>query len=166
MKAPGTIRTLAAIVPISLLAIADAEGQDGSRVRTTMFHGLELPYEVVDGQAVYAGDIILGTAQEAAAHAPRAGRNRHPATAVGNTETAASAVAVTCAAPIPERSLYLTSGPDEVTVAEGSGLTLIGRAGKRVSSATSGLSTTGKERGIFGTGIPSSKTHRFRRVTR
>ena len=69
-------RTLSAIVLISLLAIADAEGQDGSRVRTTMFHGLELPYEVVDGQAVYAGDIILGTAEEAAAHAPSGGRPR------------------------------------------------------------------------------------------
>ena len=43
--------------------------------QTTVFHGAELPYEVVDGWAVHAGDIILGTAEEAAAHAPRGPRN-------------------------------------------------------------------------------------------
>ena len=68
-------RTLAGIVLISLIAVV-AEGQDGSHGRTTMFHGLELPYEVVDGQAVYASDIILGTADEAAAHAPSRDRLR------------------------------------------------------------------------------------------
>ena len=34
-------------------------------VRTTVFHGVELPYEVIDGWAVHAGDMILGTAEEA-----------------------------------------------------------------------------------------------------
>ena len=72
-SASSTARATWPIVLISLIAIADAKGQDGSPFRTTMFHGLELPYEVVDGQAVYAGDIIPGTAEEAAAHAPRAG---------------------------------------------------------------------------------------------
>ena len=38
--------------------------------RTTMFRGRLLTYEVVDGLAVHAGDMILGTAAEAAAAAP------------------------------------------------------------------------------------------------
>ena len=49
---------------------AFAVAHNGSDPRTTMFHGMELPYEVVDGWAVHAGDIILGTAEEAAAYAP------------------------------------------------------------------------------------------------
>jgi len=39
---------------------------------TTVFRGQELTYEVVDGLAMHGGDIILGTAEQAAAAAPRA----------------------------------------------------------------------------------------------
>ena len=39
---------------------------------TTVFRGQELTYEVIDGLAMHGGDIILGTAEEAAAAAPRA----------------------------------------------------------------------------------------------
>ena len=61
------VKTLATFVlPLTLIAMA-AEAQDGSRIRTTTRFGTELPYEVVDGLAVYAGDIILGTAAEVAA---------------------------------------------------------------------------------------------------
>jgi len=34
---------------------------------TTVFRGQELTYEVIDGLAIHGGDIILGTADEAAA---------------------------------------------------------------------------------------------------
>ncbi len=57
------------IILIGLVA-ALAEAQDGLDIRTTIFHGMELSYEVVDGLAIHDGDIILGTAQEAAARAP------------------------------------------------------------------------------------------------
>jgi astacin len=43
-------------------------GQDF--VRTTLFRGQELSYEVIDGLAIHGGDIILGTAEEAAAASP------------------------------------------------------------------------------------------------
>ena len=36
----------------------------------TIFHGLVLDYEVIDGLAVHGGDMVLGTAEEAAAAAP------------------------------------------------------------------------------------------------
>ena len=42
-------------------------------VRTTVFRGRELSYEVIDGMAIHGGDIILGTAEEAAAASPRPG---------------------------------------------------------------------------------------------
>jgi astacin len=38
---------------------------------TAVFQGKELSYEVIDGLAIHAGDIILGTAEEAAAADPR-----------------------------------------------------------------------------------------------
>ena len=57
--------TLAAFTLLVLTAIA-AQAQDGTRVRTAMIRGMELPYEIVDGLAVHAGDIILGTAEEVA----------------------------------------------------------------------------------------------------
>ena len=41
-------------------------------VATTIFRGQELTYTVMDGLAIHGGDIILGTAEEAAAAAPRA----------------------------------------------------------------------------------------------
>ena len=44
-------------------AVLGAADQHG----TAIFHGVELVYEVVDGLAVHAGDMILGTANEAAA---------------------------------------------------------------------------------------------------
>ena len=53
------------------LSAASAAGQNGATVRTTVFHGVELPYVVVGDLALH-GDIILGTAKEAAAHAPGA----------------------------------------------------------------------------------------------
>ena len=65
------MRTLAGFVLIGLISIGEAWAQDGSRLRTTMFLGAELPYEVVDGWAVHGGDIVLGTAEDAAARAPR-----------------------------------------------------------------------------------------------
>ena len=39
-------------------------------VATTMFRGQELTYQVIDGLAIHGGDIILGTAQEAAEAIP------------------------------------------------------------------------------------------------
>ena len=47
-------------------------------MRTTMFHGMELSYEVIGGLAVHDGDIILGTAEEAAARAPGRAEPRSP----------------------------------------------------------------------------------------
>ena len=41
-----------------------------SPVHTTVFRGRELSYEVIDGMAIHDGDIILGTAEEAAAASP------------------------------------------------------------------------------------------------
>ncbi len=38
--------------------------QGGARV--TLFNGRLLPYEIVDGMAVHGGDMVLGTAEEAA----------------------------------------------------------------------------------------------------
>ena len=43
-------------------------------VRTTVFQGRELSYEVINGMAIHGGDIILGTAEAAAAS------SRHGAT--------------------------------------------------------------------------------------
>ena len=59
------MKTLAGFVLITLLAVA-APAQDGSRARTAVIRGMELPYEVIAGYAVHAGDIILGTAEEVA----------------------------------------------------------------------------------------------------
>ena len=59
------MRTLAGIVVLALMAV-NSFGQDGSGVRTALIRGMELPYEVVDGLAIHAGDIILGTAEEVA----------------------------------------------------------------------------------------------------
>ena len=58
-------KTLAGVVLITLITSA-AQAQDGSRVRTALFDGIELPYEVVHGLAIHAGDIILGRAEEVA----------------------------------------------------------------------------------------------------
>ena len=51
----------------AVLSSVAAAGQDGAAVRTTIFGGAEIAYEVIDGLAVYQGDIILGTAEEVAA---------------------------------------------------------------------------------------------------
>ena len=76
-----------------LLSAASAAGQNGATVRTTVFHGVELPYVVVGDLALH-GDIILGTAEEAAAHAP--GARRHD-----------SAVSPRSLAPYPREVLWL-----------------------------------------------------------
>ena len=65
----NVVKTLVGFVLITSIATG-AQAQDGSRLRTTMLFGMELSYEVVDGLAVHAGDIVLGTAEQAAAHAP------------------------------------------------------------------------------------------------
>lgn len=56
----------AALVLTTLMTAAGVQAQDGSRVRTAMIRGMELPYEVIDGWAVHDGHIILGTAEEVA----------------------------------------------------------------------------------------------------
>ena len=58
-------KRLAAVALTTFIATT-AQAQDGSRVRTTMRFGMELSYEVVDGWAIHAGEIILGTADEVA----------------------------------------------------------------------------------------------------
>ena len=50
----------------AVLSSVFAFAQDGAAVRTTIFRGAEIAYEVIDGLAVYQGDIILGTAEEVA----------------------------------------------------------------------------------------------------
>ena len=60
------MKTIAGFLLITMAAVG-AYAQDGARVRIAMIRGMELPYEVVDGLAVHAGDIILGTAEEVAA---------------------------------------------------------------------------------------------------
>ena len=67
------MKTLVALALIALTAV-HAFAQHGSGVRTVMIHGREVPYEIVDGLAVHAGDIILGTAQEVATWPPTARR--------------------------------------------------------------------------------------------
>ena len=67
-------RTPFLVLLCAILSSASAAAQDGVAVRTTIFRGAEIPYEIIDEWAVYAGDIILGTAEEAAARAPRAPR--------------------------------------------------------------------------------------------
>ena len=62
-------RVRAAAFVLTTLIAAGVWAQ-GHRLQTTMFHGMELTYEVVNGLAIHAGDIVLGTAEEAAAHAP------------------------------------------------------------------------------------------------
>ena len=49
----------------SLLA-SRPEGVGRSGARYTLFDGRVLPYEIIDGMAVHGGDMILGTAEEAA----------------------------------------------------------------------------------------------------
>lgn len=56
------MRIAFAILFVASITVAHA--QDGPRVRVAIINGVELPYEVVEGLAVYAGDIILGTAEE------------------------------------------------------------------------------------------------------
>ncbi len=65
------IRTLVLclLCTFGLSSFAVAHNESGRQ--TTMFHGMKLSYEVINGWAVHAGDIILGTAEEAVAHAPR-----------------------------------------------------------------------------------------------
>ena len=58
----GLIFCLCAVLPS-----APAPAQDGTALRTTVFQGAEITYEVIDGLAIYEGDIILGTAAEVAA---------------------------------------------------------------------------------------------------
>ena len=64
-----SMKTLVALALIGLIALTavHASAQHGSAVQTVMIHGREVPYEIVDGLAVHAGDIILGTAQDVAA---------------------------------------------------------------------------------------------------
>ena len=63
----------------SLLA-SRPEGVGQSGVRYTLFDGRVLPYEIIDGMAVHGGDMILGTAEEAArwSIAPEIGVQRPP----------------------------------------------------------------------------------------
>ena len=63
-------KTPAGFLVLMLTAIA-AQAQDGCRARTALIRGMELPYEVVDGLAVYGGDVILGTADEVAGWSAR-----------------------------------------------------------------------------------------------
>ena len=58
----GLIFCLCAVLPSP-----PASAQDGSALRTTVFQEAEIAYEVIDGLAIYEGDIILGTAAEVAA---------------------------------------------------------------------------------------------------
>ena len=51
-----------AIPPPARAQSAGAETQDG--LRTTVYRGRELTYEVIDGWAVHDGDIVLGRAEE------------------------------------------------------------------------------------------------------
>ena len=53
-----------------LLALAPAVAHAAEPTRTTLFRGRVLTYKVVDGLAVHAGDMILGTAEEAALARP------------------------------------------------------------------------------------------------
>ena len=48
----------------SLASWLESTRQGG--VRITLFNGRALPYEIIDGMAVHGGDMILGTAEEAA----------------------------------------------------------------------------------------------------
>ena len=59
------LNRLAAVLLITSVSVS-VQAQDGARVRIAVLDGMELPYEVVDGLAVHAGDIILGTAEEVA----------------------------------------------------------------------------------------------------
>ena len=66
-----------ACVPWAFFAVIPAHAQQlepvlpgEGAVATTMFRGQELTYTVMEGQAVYGGDIILGTVEQAAAAAP------------------------------------------------------------------------------------------------
>ena len=52
-------KVLASGGAVAVWLAAGVAGQEA--VRTTVLHGVELPYEVVDGWAVHAGDMILGT---------------------------------------------------------------------------------------------------------
>ena len=61
--------TFVAAMLITAIPVS-APAQDVPRLRTTTYHGMELPYEVIDGLAIHAGDMILGTADEAVAHSP------------------------------------------------------------------------------------------------
>lgn len=45
-------------------------GMERGSLSTTVFRGRHLPYEVIDRLAIHGGDVILGTAEEAAAAAP------------------------------------------------------------------------------------------------
>lgn len=58
---PAADRSRHASSPASWLESARQGG-----VRITLFNGRALPYEIVDGMAVHGGDMILGTAEEAA----------------------------------------------------------------------------------------------------
>ena len=60
------MKPLVGFALIALTAV-HAFAQHDSGVGTVTIQGREFPYEVVDGLAVYAGDIILGTAPEVAA---------------------------------------------------------------------------------------------------
>ena len=60
MKALATFLLSLSVMPIT------AQAQDGSRMRATIRSGMELAYQVVDGLAVFEGDVIVGTAEEVA----------------------------------------------------------------------------------------------------
>ena len=63
---------------------------------TTVFRGQELTYEVIDGMAIHGGDIILGTAEEAAAaslrHGPTVSRKSKARLAAPDSLSAATSV--------------------------------------------------------------------------
>ena len=73
---------------LAILGTVPGRGEEGARPGTadrcsggdcasgavrgvTLYRGLVLDYEVIDGLAVHGGDMVLGTAEEAAAAAPR-----------------------------------------------------------------------------------------------
>ncbi len=60
---------------MALLTLGEAVPLPSDRgiFQTTVFRGRELSYELINGMAVHGGDIILGTAEEAAAASPRHG---------------------------------------------------------------------------------------------
>ena len=71
LRGPALCALLWAFLSVLSAQAAPLASREGG-VATTLFRGRELTYEVIDGLAIYGGDIILGRAEEAAAAAPQA----------------------------------------------------------------------------------------------